>query len=229
MVEKFTSKSLTSKFFTLRSKRWAAVLPPAALAFALLLPLIVHAADTSALRPPKGAKVAIVAFGDLQCSDCAAAEPLLLEASAKYNVPLVRMDFPLPKHNWIFDAHVLARYFDSINKDSVNKPDAKGLPLGEQFRRWVFTNQDSIKKENLRGMAERFADQHDVPLPENVDPTGRLAKLVQADYKIGQQAGVIHTPTVFVVSLHRRGEPFIEVLDRDRLFAMIEELQAAEK
>ena len=229
MVEKFTSKSFTSESFSFESKRWAGVLLPAALAVALLLPLMVRAAETSALRPPKGAKVAIIAFEDLQCSDCAAAEPLLLEASAKFNVPLVRMDFPLPKHNWSFDAHVLARYFDSISKDTVNKPDVKGLPLGEQFRRWVYTNQDSIKKENLRGMAERFADQHNVALPENVDPTGRLAKLVQADFAIGQQAGVIHTPTVFVVSLHRRGEPFIEVLDRDRLFAMIEELQAAEK
>ena len=203
--------------------RYGLLLLPALVA-ALLLPLVLHAADTSALRPPRGAKVAIIAFEDLQCPDCAAAETLLLEASAKYNVPLVRMDFPLPKHDWSFDAHVLARFFDSISK-----PGAKGLPLGEQFRRLCYANQDSIKKENLRGMAERFADQHNVTLPENVDPSGRLETLVRADYEAGQRAGVIHTPTVFVVSLHRRGAPFIEVLDREQLFAMIEEPQAAEK
>ena len=213
-------KKLTAK----SSGRCGLLLLPVLVA-ALLLPLVLHAADTSALRPPKGAKVAIIAFEDLQCSDCAAAEPLLVEASEKYHVPLVRMDFPLPKHDWSFDAHVLARYFDTIN----NKPGAKGLPLGEQFRRWVYANQDSIKKENLRGMAERFADQHNVPLPENVDPVGRLEKLVRADFEIAQRAGVIHTPTVFVVSLHRRGAPFIEVLDREQLFSMIEELEAAEK
>src|SRR5512140_3015426 len=69
--------------------------------------------DTSALKPPKGAGVAIVIFEDLQCPDCARAEPLLQEAAKTYKIPIVRHDMPLPMHNWSFDAHVMARYFDT--------------------------------------------------------------------------------------------------------------------
>ena len=162
------------------------------------------AEDTSALKPPAGAKVAIIAFEDLQCSDCADAEPLLQEAVKKYGVPLVRHDFSLPQHNWSFEAHVLARYFDTLSP-----------ALGEQFRHWIFTIQTSIRRENLRGMAERFADQHRVVLPEEIDPDGKLAALVKADFALGQAAGVQKTPTVWVVSQTERSEPFIEQMRKD--------------
>lgn len=187
----------------------------AAVVALLAVPAVLWAGDTSALRPPKGARVALVAFEDLQCPDCADAEALLQEASAKYKIPLVRRDFPLPMHNWSFDAHVMARYFDT-------KSEARG----EEFRRWVFANQSSINKENLRGMAERFADQHKMELSAVIDPKGELKKLVMADYALGQQVGVIHTPTVFVVSVSQRGAPFVETLDRAKLFEMIEKMQA---
>jgi protein-disulfide isomerase len=182
----------------------------------LVVPAILWAGDTTALRPPQGAQVALVAFEDLQCPDCADAEALLQEASTRYKIPLVRHDFPLPQHAWSFDAHVVARYFDT-----------KSPELGEQFRRWVFATQGSITKENLKGMVERFADQHNVELPAVYDP--KLEKQVQSDFVLGQQVGVVHTPTVFVVSVSQRGVPFVETLDRAKLFAMIEQMQAAEK
>ncbi len=190
----------------------------AAVLMLLMAPAVLRGGDTSALKPPKGATVALMAFEDLQCPDCAAAEGLLLEAVAKYKVPLVRRDFPLPQHAWSFEAHVMARYFDT-----------KSAALGEEFRRWVYANQGSINKENLRGMVERFADQHGMELPEKYDAKGELKKKVLDDYALAQQVGVIHTPTVFVVSVSERGAPFVETLDRDQLFAMIEKLQAAEK
>src|SRR3954469_15009478 len=91
--------------------------------------------DTSALHPPKGAKVAIIVFEDLQCPDCARAEPLLQEAAKTYKIPIVRHDFPLAMHNWSFEAHVMARYFDTKSK-----------ALGEEFREFLFKNQPSITK-----------------------------------------------------------------------------------
>src|ERR1700685_2429443 len=60
--------------------------------------------DPSALRPPAGARVAIIEFEDLECPDCARANPLLKEAAAKYKIPWVRHDFPLPFHAWSFNA-----------------------------------------------------------------------------------------------------------------------------
>ena len=176
----------------------------------LVVPSVVWAIDTSSLRPPKGARVALVAFEDLQCTDCAAVETLLEEASAKYGIPLVRRDFPLPQHNWAFEAHVIARYFDS-------QTDAKThgkLPLGEEFRRWMYANQSSINKDNLRGMASRFADQHNLELPANYDPKGELKNKVLADYALGAAGGCGSYSHSICGERNERGAPFVETLDR---------------
>lgn len=96
----------------------------------LLLSSIAFAQDPSLLRPPKGAPVAIVVFQDLQCPKCRMDAPIEEEAARKHNVPLVRHDFPLPMHNWSFNAAVMARYFDSVSPD-----------LGNQFRDFIFQHQ----------------------------------------------------------------------------------------
>jgi hypothetical protein len=70
--------------------------------------------DASALKPPAGARVAIVEFEDLECPDCARANPLLKDAADKYHIPWIRHDFPLPMHSWSFQAAVNARFFDTI-------------------------------------------------------------------------------------------------------------------
>src|SRR6202522_50583 len=44
-------------------------------------------AVSPALRPPKGAQVAIVVFEDLQCPDCRRAAPLVEEAARSYKIP----------------------------------------------------------------------------------------------------------------------------------------------
>ncbi len=54
------------------------------------------AGDTSALHPPKGSRMALVVFEDLQCPACAKAEPLLEQAARNYHLPLVRHDFIIP-------------------------------------------------------------------------------------------------------------------------------------
>ena len=64
--------------------------------------------DPAALKPPAGARVAIVEFDDMECPDCARANPLLKEAAAKYHIPWVRHDFPLRQHAWSFQAAVNA-------------------------------------------------------------------------------------------------------------------------
>ncbi len=170
--------------------------------------------NTTKLRPPKGSRIAIVTFEDLQCPDCAQAENTLKDAQQHFNIPLVRHDFPLPQHNWSYNAHVIARWFDT-----------KSPELGEEFRHWVFANQISINKANLRGMAERFADEHNLELPQNVDPKGELAAKVQADFAYGQQIGVGHTPTIFIVSDSQRSEPMVEVVDRTQMFSIIDRMQ----
>jgi hypothetical protein len=195
--------------------------------------------DTSVLRPPKGSKVALLVFEDLQCPDCARAAPLLHEAAKKYNIPLVQYDFPLPMHNWSFEAAVNARYFDSLAKPASNpqttsksKSGAAKTPapppvdknLGDEYRLFIFANQPQITPQNLRGITERFATDHHVTLPFVVDPSGELAAKVKADYAIGQRVGIDHTPTIYVVSDTTRGKPFVEVVDRTQLYQLIDQV-----
>jgi protein-disulfide isomerase len=175
---------------------------------------LAQAGDTSALRPPTGSKVAIVVFEDLECPQCARVEPLLEDAEKTYNIPLVRYDFSWPMHPWSFEAHVNARYFDT-----------KGKPLGEEYRRWIFKNQNFITKMNVRGMSERFAAEHRVTLPAFVDPDGKLAAKVREDYATGERVGIDHTPTIFVVGESRQ-TPYIEVKETSQLFSTIDQMKA---
>ena len=179
----------------------------------LLASALAWGGDTSVLRPPKGSKVAILVFEDLQCPDCARAAPLLHDAAKKYNIPLVQYDFPLPMHNWSFEAAVNARYFDTKSKK-----------LGDDYRLFIFQNQPQINPQNLRGMTERFAADNKVVFPFVVDPSGEFAAKVKADYAIGQRVGLDHTPTIYVVSDTTRGTPFVEVVKREQLYELIDKV-----
>jgi len=166
------------------------------------------------LRPPKGAQVALVVFEDLQCPDCRRAAPLLKQAGQTYKIPVVRHDYPLPMHNWSYQAAILARYFDTHSRT-----------LGNDFRDYVFEHQLEITPDNLRGVAEKFAAEHKVELPFVVDPAGKLAALVNADKELGKSINLQHTPTIFVVSNKRVGKPFVEVVDRSQLYALIDSMK----
>src|SRR5580698_8195936 len=121
--------------------------------------------DPSALHPPAGAQVAIVEFEDMECPDCARANPLLKEAAAKYKIPWVRHDFPLPFHDWSFNAAVNARWFD-----------LKSVSLGDDYRDAVFANQPSITSlEVLRDFTDKYAKAKGISLPFAMDPQGKLA------------------------------------------------------
>jgi len=184
------------------------------LAAVLLLALAAAAGDTSILRPPKGYRLAIVEFADLQCPDCARAEPLIQEAVQTYKIPLVRYDFPLPIHNWSFEAHVNARWFDGKSKK-----------LGEEYRGYIYKNQPAITRENLRAMTEKFARERKITLPLFLDPRGELARKVRADYALGQKVGIQHTPTIYIVTDSTKGTPFVEVVDRSQFFQMIDQMK----
>jgi len=181
----------------------------------VLLSLPIFAQDVpEALRPPKGAQVALVVFEDLQCPQCGRTAPLLVQASRTYKIPLVQHDFPLPMHNWSFDAAVLARYFDTHSKE-----------IGNAFRDSVFEHQMEINPQNLRGFADKFASDHKIGLPFVVDPAGKLAGLVRADKDLGVSLHIEHTPTIWIVSNKRNGKPYVEVTDTKDLYVMIDAMK----
>lgn len=169
--------------------------------------------DPAALKPPAGARVAIVEFEDMECPDCATANPLLKEAAAKYNIPWVRHDFPLPFHAWSMQAAINARWFDT-----------KGKKVGDDYRNQVFANQTSIVNlDALRQFTEKYAQDHSIALPFAMDPQGKLTAEVKADYALGQRIGIEHTPTIWVTTANSKGAPFVEVLDRTKLFQLIDQ------
>ena len=175
--------------------------------------------DPSVLKPPAGARVAIVEFEDMECPDCANANPLLKEAAAKYNIPWVRHDFPLPFHAWSMQAAVNARWFDTKSKK-----------IGDEYRDAVFANQPSIVNlDGLRQFTEKFAADRKISLPFAMDPQGKLAAEVKADYALGQRVGIEHTPTIWVVTANSKGAPFVEVVDRSKLFQLIDQAIADTK
>ena len=170
--------------------------------------------DASALKPPAGARVALVEWEDMECPDCARANPLLREAAEKYHIPWVRHDFPLPFHAWSFQAAVNARWFDTKSKK-----------LGDDYRDQVFEAQPSFGEDpaKMSDFTQKFASDHGIAFPFNVDPQGKLAAAVKADYAMGQRVGIEHTPTIWVVTDHSKGAPFVEVVDRTKLFQLIDQ------
>ena len=173
--------------------------------------------DASALKPPPGAHIAIVEFDDLECPACAHANPILKGAAAQYKIPWVRHDFLIPGHLWSPKAAVYARWFDTKSK-----------ALGDEYRDEVFANQPYIyNPQVLDQFTQKFAQAHGVALPFAIDPEGKLAAEVQADTQVGMRTGVVHTPTIFVVTAGADGIHYFEVLDPDQdLYRTIDQAMA---
>jgi protein-disulfide isomerase len=172
-------------------------------------------ADGSSLKPPPGARAAIVVFEDLECPDCARAFPVVHESAKKHNIPVVLRDFPLSGHPWSFDAAVFARYFDS-----------KSEKLGDDFRGYIYQNQPQITKQNLHDYVDKFANNNKSPLPFVVDPDGKLKEKVLADRQVGTEIGLQHTPTIFVIGNGGAATPAVEVEDRTKLDQIVEDMLA---
>jgi len=171
-----------------------------------------------ALRPPKGAPIALVVFEDLQCPQCRRDAPLVAQAAKTYKIPVVRHDFPLPMHNWSYQAAVIAHYFDSRSKE-----------LGVEFRDYIFEHQPEIFPTNLQQFVERFAADHKVDLPFVVDPQGKFAAEVNTERALGIALHLDHTPTIYVVSSNPKGRPFAEVKEpSSELFQMIDAMKRGE-
>ena len=157
--------------------------------------------DASVLKPPAGVRVAMIEFADMECPVCGAENPTMKAAAAKYKIPWLRFDFPLPYHAWSFEAAVNAHWFDTKSK-----------VVGDEYRDQVFANQASIYNPNaLRQFTAKFAASHNIALPFAIDPQGKFAAMVKADQAAGKRVGIDHTPTVFIVTSNSKGAPYIEV------------------
>src|SRR5262249_43196646 len=141
------------------------------------------------------------------------------EAANAHKIPVVLHDFPLPRHNWSFEAAVWARYFDS--------KDTAAQKFGNEFRSFIFANQRQITRDNLQQWVQKFGEQNKIPAPAVNDPDGKLTDRVKADFALGQRIGIEHTPTPWVVGNGVVSQPLVEeVKERDQLNRMIEDVLA---
>jgi len=196
----------------------------AVLAFVLAVPAVLSAQtavggevtpfrDTSMLVLPKGDKVAIYDWEDLECPACANAFPITHMAIEKYHIKLIRHDFLIPGHPWSPTAAVIARYL----QDKV-KPE-----VAEQYRRDVFQNQSGIgSKDDLEAYSRKWFNTHNIPFPFVVDPSGLLTQEVEADVNLGNRLGLHETPTIIVVG----PRAWIQVKNVEQLYVAIDEALA---
>jgi protein-disulfide isomerase len=169
--------------------------------------------DTSMLKPPAGANVAIYKFEDLECPACAHAYPIVHAAAERYKIPIIRHDFPLKMHIWSRDAAITARYL----QDKVS-PE-----VAEEFRGAVFAAQNSIaSKDDLAAFTHRFFQSHKLNEPFVIDPAGRFSAEINADYTLGERIGITQTPTIWVVSQKN----WVQVTDINQLYATIDNVES---
>jgi protein-disulfide isomerase len=162
--------------------------------------------------------VRVIAYEDLQCSDCATYRRMMDEQLLpKYaaTVAFEHRDFPLSKHAWARPASIAARYFDTVSPK-----------LGVQFRQWAMAKQSEITAANFEAELGKWAGskQQDPAKVKAALSDPRLAKLVDEDYEEGVARGVARTPTVFV-----NGQPFIETFSFEEISKGIDTALAATK
>ncbi len=169
--------------------------------------------DASFIKPPSGARVAIVEFEDLECPACAHAFPIVHVAANHYHLPLEERDFQIPGHIWSHEAAIFSHYLR-----------AKVSPqLAEEYRREVFASQARIaSKDDLRSFNQSFMSRAGKQMPFVVDPTGEFDREVNASTAEGLRFGLQHTPTIFVVTPTH----WIEVADVNDMYAAIDQAEA---
>ncbi len=169
--------------------------------------------DTSMLKPPAGAKIAIFELEDLECPVCAHAFPIVHAAAAHYNIPIVRTTSRCSMHIWSFDAAVWARYL----QDKVSPKTA------DEYRGAVFAAQTGIaSKDDMLNFTRKFFQSHGLQLPFVPDPTGQFKKEVEADRTLGEKLGVQYTPSIIVCTQ----QEWVHVTDISLLYQTIDELEA---
>jgi protein-disulfide isomerase len=88
----------------------------------------------------------------------------------------------------------------------------------------VFASQFRIaSKDDLNQFTQQFFAKNGKQLPFVVDPTGQLAREVDADKALGLKLGLTETPTIVVVT----PKGWIQVKDVMDLYQAIDQAEAA--
>jgi len=174
-----TQEALRSYYERLRAEANVEVLLPPYQA-----PRVEVAAEGPSKGPAK-APVTIVEFSDFQCPYCSRAEGVVTQVLDAYKdrVRLVYRDYPLPFH------------------ENAAKAAEAAHCAGDQGKYWemhgkLFANQQALDPKALKAHA-RDLKLDGAKFDKCLD-SGEKAKLVEANRKAGEEAGVNGTPAFFV-------------------------------
>jgi protein-disulfide isomerase len=140
-------------------------------------------------RGPANAQVTIVEFGDLQCPSCKQAQPIVDKLMADNpDARFVFANFPLNMHPWAFKA---ATYADCIARAN---PDAFW-----KFAEATYAAQETITPETADAKLTSLATNAgaDGTKTAACAATAETKARVDASIKLGLEAGVTGTPTLF--------------------------------
>ena len=155
-------------------------------------------------KGPKGAKVTIVEFSDFECPYCSQAEPTVKQILGTYGdkVRLVYMDFPLEFHK------------------KAPKASEAALCAKDQSKYWEM--HERLFSSRKLDVPDLKAHAKDLGLDaEKFDKCldgGEKAKLVEAQKKLGEEAGVSSTPAFFI-----NGRPVAGALPFEEFKKIIDE------
>lgn len=171
--------------------------------------------DTSMLKPPPGVPLAIIEWQDLTCPACAHAFPIVHAAAARYHIPVYEHSFLLSGEHAVMgdrEAAIWARYLQEKVSPKV----------ADEYRGAVFAAQAVIAtKDDMTEFTRRFFQSHGLQMPFVVDPTGQLAKAIDADKALGLKLGIRYTPCIIVCTQHE----WVHVTDVSLLDQTIRELE----
>jgi len=147
------------------------------------------------------AKVRIVEFSDFQCPYCRKSYPIIQSLLKKYGdqIYFVYRDFPLPSH------------------PDARKAAEAGECAQDQGEFWnmhnmIFDNQENIKVPDLQRYATKVGIN--MKIFNKCLLSGKYAKEVEDDYKVGQYVGVSGTPSFFINDNIIRGFITFEEMER---------------
>jgi hypothetical protein len=129
--------------------------------------------------------------------------------------PLGPPRLPAPFHPWSFQAAVNARWFDTKSKK-----------LGDDYRDAVFANQPSITTlDVLRDFTEKFAADHKIACPSPSTPRQAHRR---GQSRLRPRPAHRHRTHPHHLGRHRqsKGAPFVEVVDRTKLYQLIDQALA---
>ena len=161
--------------------------------------------DTSMLKPPAGAKVAIIDLRGPGVPCLRTRVPHRASGGGPLQYPACAPGLPLQGHIWSFDAAVWARYL----QDKVSPKTA------DEYRGAVFAAQTGIaSKDDMLNFTRKFFQTHGLQQPFVPDPTGQFKKEVEADRTLGEKLGVQYTPSITVCTQHE----WVHVTEIDALY-----------